>query len=216
MAVAEQGPIAIVLADDHAMFREGLRELLDRQPGLRVLETVADGVAAIEAVERLDPDVVIADIVMPRMTGLEVADRLRRRRPRPRIVILSAHDDDSYVVEALRVGADGYVLKEAWTAELIAAVRAVAAGQRFVGSSLAERSADAGSADREPEAHLSPREWDVLRLVAEGLTSAEIGSRLGISSRTVETHRAAVMRKLRVETPAALIRYAIRHGMLPP
>jgi DNA-binding NarL/FixJ family response regulator len=211
----------IVLADDHAMFREGLRELLGREEEFRVVAAVADGAEAIAAVERLDPDVLIVDVVMPEMTGLEVADRLRRRGPRPRIVVLSAHDDDEYVVEALRAGADGYIVKAAWMAELTAAVRAVAAGQRFVGATLAERAAalrgdPAATGESKPTKRISPREWDVLRLVCEGLTSAEVAARLGISARTVETHRASLMRKLEVETPAALIRQAIRRGLLPP
>ena len=208
----------IVLADDHAMFREGLRELLAREEEFVVVATVADGAEAIEAVERLDPDVLIVDVVMPQMTGLEVADRLRRRGPRPRIIVLSAHDDDEYVVEALRAGAAGYVVKAAWMAELTAAVRAVAAGQRFVGATLAERAAalhGTAPGTKAPK-RISPREWDVLRLVCDGLTSADIATRLGISARTVETHRASLMRKFAVETPAALIRQALRRGLLPP
>ena len=212
--------ITILIADDHAMFREGLRELLAREEEFQVIASVADGAEAIEAVERLDPDVLIVDVVMPQMTGLEVADRLRRRGPRPRIVVLSAHDDDEYVVEALRAGADGYVVKAAWMAELTAAVRAVAAGQRFVGATLAERAAalqrPPGAPGTKAPKRLSPREWEVLRLVCDGLTSADIAARLGISARTVETHRASLMRKFAVETPAALIRQALRRGLLPP
>lgn len=212
--------ITIVLADDHQVVRQGLRSLLDAEPDLRVVGEAGDGQAALDAIERLKPAVVVLDLMMPGVAGLDVVREVSERFPETRVVVLSMHADEAYILEALRWGALGYVLKGASAAELIHAVREAASGQRYLSPPLTRRAIDA-YAERARDAPLdvyetlTPREREVLQLAAEGHTSTEIGARLGISSRTAETHRANLLRKLGLRTQTDLVRYAVKRGIIP-
>lgn len=210
----------IVLADDHSVLRESLRSYLNAEPGLEVVGDTGDGLKVADLVERLKPDVLVADLMMPGLNGLEVTRQVRRRSPSTRVVILSMYADEAYVLEALRNGASGYVLKESPGAELVHAVREVVAGRHYLSQPLSERAIEvysSRSADENPDPYdaLTTREREVLQLAAEGHTSTAIGDRLFISPRTVEAHRANVMRKLALRTQTDLIRYAIRRGVVP-
>lgn len=213
-------PITVVLADDHTVVRQGLRSLLERERGALVVGEAADGPAAIALVARLQPDVLVVDIMMPRMSGLEVIRQLQRSAPRTRVVVLSMHADAVYVREALRAGAIGYVLKEAPAAEFALAVHEAAHGRRYLDQTLAASLADsaihAGSAAvDDPHDLLTDRERAVLALAAQGHTSAAIAARLALSVRTVETYRANLLHKLDLRNQSELVRYAIRRGIIP-
>ncbi len=207
-----------MLADDHPIVREGLRGLLETEPGFRVIGEAADGREALELVEQLKPDVLIIDIVMPGLNGLEVAWQVSQRLPETRIIVLSMYADEVYVLRALRNGASGYVLKDSSTADLVQAVRNVIAGQRYLSPPLSERAIEAyvEKAKDIPDLHtvLTGREREVLHLAAEGLNNTEIAERLSISPRTVATHRTNIMRKLGLQTQTDLIRYALRVGII--
>jgi two-component system response regulator NreC len=210
----------IVLGDDHPVVRKGLRAILEGEPDLEVVAEASDGLQTVRLVERLKPDVLLVDLMMPGMNGLEVARQVTTRSPGTRIVLLSMHAAEGYVMEALRSGAAGYVLKDASADELVQAIRAVVSGRRYLSPVLSERAVDTyvqKATEAGPATHemLTGREREVLQLVAEGHTSSEIGARLGLSPRTVETHRASLMRKLGLRTQTDLIRYALRHAILP-
>jgi DNA-binding NarL/FixJ family response regulator len=210
--------ISVLIADDHLVVRRGLRALLESEPGLTVVGEAADGREALELVSRLDPDVLVLDLVMPGMRGLEVLNRLAQREARTRVVVLSMHAGDAYVVEALRAGAIGYVVKDASASELVQAVRAAADNRRFLSSPLSESRlleyASPAVASADPYDALTAREREVLQLAAQGLTNPEIGRRLEISRRTAETHRANLLRKLGLKGQKELIRYALRRGIV--
>jgi len=210
--VTEPGPIRILLVDDHAVLRAGLRLLLEREEGLEPVGDAPTAEDAIRALPRLRPDVVVIDIEMPGMGGLAGATVIRERAPGTRILFLSMHDQARDVRRALDSGADGYLLKSAADEDLVRAIRAVAAGERYVHPSLGAALA-APVADR-PLAELTTRERDVLRLLALGHTNQEIAESLIVSVRTVESHRAHVMAKLRVTTRAGLVRAALHAGLL--
>jgi len=210
----------IVLADDHQVVRNGLRVLLEAEPDFSVVGEAGDGLEAVRLVERLQPDVLVLDLMMPGLNGLEVARQVSQRSPQTRVVILSMYDNEAYVLEALRAGAAAYVLKESTSAELVRAIREAVAGRRYLSPPLSERAIEiyiqkAESAALDPYETLTAREREVLHLVAEGHTNAEIAARLFVSPRTVETHRANLMRKLGLHTQTDLIRYALRRGILP-
>ena len=210
----------IVLADDHQVVRHGLRVLLEAEPEFRIVGEAGDGLEALEMLERLQPDVLVLDLMMPGMNGLEVTRQASQRSPRTGIVILSMHTNEAYVLEALRAGAKAYVLKSSTSDELVSAVREVAVGRRYLSSPLSERAIEAYTQRAEAAAMdsyemLTTREREVLQLAAEGHTSAETAARLSISPRTAETHRANLMRKLGLRTQADLIRYALRRGIVP-
>jgi two-component system response regulator NreC len=211
----------IVLADDHHVVRQGLRVLLEAEPDFRVVGETGDGLAVLNLVERLKPDVLILDIIMPGSSGLEVTREVGRHSPGTRVVILSMHANEAYVLEALQAGAMAYVLKGSTSEELVDAVREVAAGRRYLSSPLTERAVEAyvqkakAAALLDPYETLTTREREVLHLAAEGYTNAEIADRLFISQRTVETHRANMMRKLDLRTQTDLIRYALQRGIIP-
>lgn len=211
--------LTIVLADDHHVVREGLKTLLETELGCVVVGEAADGFEAMALVERLRPDVLVVDVLMPGLTGLEVTRRVRQYAPQTRVVVLSMHSDESYVREALRAGATAYVLKEAKATEFVQAVREAAAGRRYLSTALSERAIEAYIQQIEATTTdlyemLTTRERDVLHLAAQGHTAAEIAEQLSIGIRTVETYRANLMRKLGLRTQTDLIRYALRRGII--
>jgi len=212
-------PLKLMLADDHAIVRQGLQAVLKAQADFQVVGEAADGPETVRLAERLRPDVLVLDLMMPGLNGLEVAKQLSRRLPRTRIVVLSMHADVAYALAAVRAGASAYVVKEAGVDELVGAIRAVAAGRRYFSPPHSEQ-AVADYAGRMQETPvdlyhaLTFREREVLQLTVEGNSSSEIGERLFISSRTVESHRANLMRKLAVRNQKELIGYAVRRGLL--
>jgi DNA-binding NarL/FixJ family response regulator len=207
-----------LLADDHQIVRQGLRAILASVPEFRLAGEAADGQETVRLVERLQPDVLVLDMMMPGLNGLEVTRRILRLSPRTRVVILSMHSHVAYVVEALRAGAAGYVLKESSVEELAQAIRAVVAGKRYLSPAISESALsaylqNAAETTLDPYHTLTSREREVLQLTAEGLSGTEIAGRLFISSRTVETHRANLMRKLGVRNQKELIRFAVQRGI---
>jgi DNA-binding NarL/FixJ family response regulator len=211
--------VRIVVADDHALVREGIRRVLEEDPGFEVVAEAADGEETLALVAATAPDVVVLDISMPRLSGLDVTRRLRDEHPKVRTLILSMHDDTEYVLRAVRAGAAGYLLKDDAGPQLLRqAVRAVHAGDSFFSPAVASRLTDAlrsdPSASDDPFGSLTGRELEVLRLVAAGRSNKQIASELGISRRTVESHRESLMRKLGIRTVAGLTRFALEQGLL--
>jgi len=208
----------VVLADDHEIVRQGIRSLLEAAKGFAVLADVADGLAAVQAVEKHRPDLLFLDLSLPRLHGIEVLRQVRASNPHTRVLILSMHNDEPYVIEALRAGAMAYLLKGSDTAEILHAAHEVAAGRRFLSAPLSDWaisalvSKPAEAAD--PLATLSPREREVLQYAAEGLGNTEIAEKLFLSPRTTETHRTNLMRKLNLQTQTDLVRFAIRKGLI--
>jgi two-component system, NarL family, response regulator NreC len=212
-------PLTIVLADDHAVVRSGLRALLESELVCAVVGEAGNGPEALALVERLQPTLLVVDLMMPGLSGLEVARQARQMAPNTRIVILSMHSDESYVREALRVGVTAYVLKEAMSNDFVYALQQAASGRRYLSPPLSEKALDAyasQSAETNLDLYetLTSREREILYLAAQGMTSAEIAERLMIGVRTVDTHRASMMRKLGLHTPLDLIRYAVRRGIV--
>ena len=208
----------ILIADDHGIVRTGIRLLLERQPGLSVIGEAADGVDALEQALALRPNLCILDVGMPRMTGLQAARAIRLHLSDTRVLMLSMHDDDRYLFEALKAGASGYVLKREADQDLVGAVRAVGRGEAFL-TNAAERSLirqwmDEGAEG--PPVPLTPREEEVVKLIAEAHTNAQIAEILHLSEKTVESHRANVLRKLGMRDRVELVRYAIRRGLVEP
>jgi DNA-binding NarL/FixJ family response regulator len=211
----------ILLADDHAVVRHGLRMVLDAQPDMRVVAEVGDGAQAVERGTRDDVDLAVIDITMPRMTGLHAARELRRRRPEVRILMLSMHENERYLHEALKAGASGYVLKTVADRDLVEAVRAAMRGEKFLypgaRTPLIEDFLQRARQDLPlREDPLTPREQEVVKLVAEGYTNKQIAETLVISEKTVERHRANILDKLGMRDRVDLTRYAIRHGLIEP
>lgn len=211
--------MTIVLADDHPIVRQGLRTVLEAEPDLTIIGEAADGLETVELAARLRPQVLILDLMLPGLSGLEVTRQVHQRSPQTRVVILSMHANEAYVLEALRNGASAYVLKEAGAAELLQAVREVTAGRRYLSPPLSERAIEAyvekaAAIPLDQSETLTTREREVLHLAAEGHSNAEIAARLGISPRTAETHRANLMRKLGLRSQTDVIRYAMRRGVI--
>jgi DNA-binding NarL/FixJ family response regulator len=208
----------ILVADDHGIVRTGIRLLLERQADLRVVAEAEDGVGALEGAQRERPDLCILDVAMPRMTGLQAAREIRSHLPETDVLILSMHDDERYLFEALKAGASGYVLKREADQDLVAAVRAVGRGESFL-TGAAQRTLvrqwmdDPSTGPREP---LTPREEEVVKLIAEAHTNAQIAEILHLAEKTVESHRANVLRKLGMRDRVELVRYAIRRGLVEP
>jgi DNA-binding NarL/FixJ family response regulator len=215
--------ISVVLADDHPIVRQGLRALLEGAGSCAVVGEASDGLTAVDLIVELRPDVAILDVRIPDLDGLEVTRRVRDQSPETRVIILSMHADEPYVLDALRHGAAAYVLKGSATTELLDALRAVMVGKRFLSAPLAERALDAYAQRAHAGSHpldryemLTAREREVLQLAAQGLSNAEIGERLAISPRTAETHRANLLRKLGLQTQTDLVRFAMGRGLIPP
>jgi DNA-binding NarL/FixJ family response regulator len=212
-------PTRIAVVDDHQIVRQGLRAVLESSPDFSVVGEAASGLDVLPLVERLRPDVLVLDLMMPGLNGLEATRQVHQKYPAVRVVILSMHATESYVLDALRSGAVAYLLKSGRSSELVDAVRAVVAGKRYLSPPLSDRAVDAyarlaeGASDSYDT--LTTREREVLQLAAEGHSSPDIASRLGISARTVETHRANLMRKLGLTGQTDLIRYSLRRGILP-
>lgn len=209
-----------ILADDHEIVRHGIRALLTSVRDLKIVAEAGDGVEAVRLIGQQRPDVVITDVAMPGLNGIDVTEHVRRVSPRTSVVIYSMHVSESYVARAFRNGAAAYVSKAADAVEVVRAVEAVLRGKRYLGATLSERAVDhyleslvTGPDDAWET--LTPREREVLQLAAEGLSNADIGKRLFVSPRTVESHRASVLRKLALRGQTDLVIYAVRRGLLP-
>lgn len=211
----------ILLADDHAVVRRGLRLVLETEPDLEVVAEVGDGGDAVERALAEDVDLAVLDVTMPRLTGLQAAHELSKRRPELKVLILSMHDNEQYLFQALRAGASGYVLKTAADRDLVEACRSAMRGEPFVYPrgvaalirEYLEAAQESGSQNEDP---LTARELEVVKLVAESYTTREIAEALVISEKTVERHRANVLEKLGFRDRVALTRYAIRRGLVEP
>jgi DNA-binding NarL/FixJ family response regulator len=216
------GPVRVFLADDHALMREGLRAVLEAREGFQVVGQAADGHQALRGIVEQSPDVVLMDIAMPGLNGIEVARRLRQACPGAKIVALSMYDDRQYAAEILRAGAAGYLLKDAAGSELIDAIRTVLRGERYLCPAMAGKLIEdylrlvPADPDTAGPDELTAREREVLQLVAEGASTRAAADRLGISPKTVEVHRAHIAAKLGIATLPGLVRYAIRRGIVKP
>jgi DNA-binding NarL/FixJ family response regulator len=208
--------VRVLIADDHGIVRSGVKLLLDRQPDIEVVAEAEDGVEAVAKTIELRPDVAVLDVSMPRMTGLQATHEIKQQTPDTQVLILSMHDDERYLFEALRAGAAGYVLKRAADQDLVDAVRAAGRGEPFLTASAQQTLIrDFLDRDSEPQ-ELSPREQEVVKLIAEAHTNKEIAEILHLSEKTVESHRARVLQKLGMRDRVELVRYAIRRGLVEP
>ena len=210
---------SIVLADDHPVVRKGLRAALEAEPDFVVIAEAANGLDAVSLVERLRPNVLIVDVLMPDLSGLEVTRQVSQRAPSTRSIVLSTYDIEAYVLEALKSGASGYVLKGTSMEELVRAIHQVLSGRRYLSPPFSDQAieayvqrAKAGPMDLYET--LTNREREVLHLAAEGWNNVEIAARLSVSPRTTETHRANLMFKLGIKTQTDLIRYALKRGII--
>jgi two-component system, NarL family, response regulator NreC len=209
----------IVLAEDHHIVRQGLRLLLEAEAAFRLVGEAADGLEAVRLVAEFKPNVLVTDLMIPRLHGLEVVRQVRREHPDTQVIILSMHADEPYVMEALRNGAAGYVLKDATGGDLVQAIKNVCVGRRYLSPTLAERALTGyverpGESDLDVYETLTNRERLVLQLAAEGSSNPDIAKKLFISPRTAETHRANLMRKLSLRSQTDLVRFAIRKGII--
>lgn len=212
--------IRMILGEDHQVVREALRLLLETQPDFHVMAEAGDGLDVLQLVERNKPDVLILDLMLPGLSGLEVARRTKKASPATKVIMLSMHDAESYVVEALQVGVAAYVLKKSSSHELIFAIRQALAGNLYLSPALNERaiemylihSREKPSGDFYES--LTPREREILHLAAEGLSNPQIAGRLSLSARTVEMHRGNLMKKLGLKSQTELVKYAVRRGLI--
>ncbi len=207
--------VRVLVADDHAVVRQGLKQILADTFGMKIVAEAADGAAVLERLRGGGVDVVVLDLSMPGMSGVEVIKQIRREYPAVYILVLSIHSEDQYAVRVMRAGASGYLTKESAPGELVAALRRVADGHKYVSGSLAEKLAMGleRGADREPHETLSDREYEVLRRLAAGQTVGQIAAELVLSPKTVSTFRSRLMRKMNMHNNAEVIRYAITHGL---
>ena len=210
--------IRILLADDHTLVRESLVSLLQAGGDVQVVAQAADGLETVQKAIASLPDIVVTDIAMPRLNGIEVVRRLREAVPQVRVLVLTMHQEDEYVLQAVRAGASGYLVKDSAASELLAAVRSLHAGNGYFGpqasKALAEQMQHPERQVDDPYGRLTPREREVFHLIVEGMTTKEIARRLDISAKTAENHRARVLDKLDVRNTAELVRYALRRGLL--
>jgi two-component system response regulator NreC len=214
--------IRVLIAEDHTVVREGIRMILDAQADVEVVGEARDGEEAVRLAKQLHPDVVVMDISMPRKNGVEATQEIKRILPDMQVLILTMHEEESYVFQLLRLGAAGYVLKRAAATDLVEAVRAAARGEAFLYPAVA-RSVVQDYLDRMRTGEgtgrydgLTDREREILVLIAEGLTNSQIADRLFISVKTVQTHRAHIMEKLDLHDRSLLVRYAVRKGLIQP
>lgn len=211
-------PIRVLLVDDHTLVRESLAGILQRGGDIEVIAQAADGVEAVDRALATRPDIVITDLSMPHLNGIEVIRRLRQALPDTRVLVLTMHQEDEYVLQAVRAGASGYLVKDSAAAELLAAVRNLQAGRGHFGPQaariLAEQLQNPDRGVDDPYGRLTAREREVFHLIAEGLTTKEIARKLDISAKTAENHRARVLVKIAVRNTAELVRYALRRGFL--
>jgi len=212
---------SIMIADDHAVLREGLRLLLSSYPQFEVIGEADDGMTAVSTALQLKPDVLLLDIAMPNMRGIEAILELKRFEPEIKILVLSMHDREEYVLQAMKNGADGYILKKSAAAELVAALNHVISGEIYLSPSISRhlvrnwlRDEESMAGVSRADTELSERERTVLKLIAEGRSNKEVASLLHISAKTVETHRARIMSKLELRTVPDLVRYAIKSGLV--
>jgi two-component system, NarL family, response regulator NreC len=211
--------VSIVLADDHQIVRKGLRALLEAEADFQIVGEASTGPETVQLVERLTPDILVLDLMMPGLNGLEVARQVRQQSPSTRVIVLSMHTNEAYVLQALKNGASGYVLKNADMAEIVQAIHQVIAGLRYLSPPLSEHAINvyiekARITAMDSYETLTEREREVLQLAAEGLGNNEIAARLSVSPRTIETHRAHLLSKLGLRTQTDLIRYALQHGLI--
>ena len=209
--------VKVALIDDHPIVRQGLRNLLQTESSFQVVAEADDGIAGLDLVQRVRPDVLIVDLMMPGLNGLDLIKQALKHLPRLRIVVLSMQSADSYVVEALNSGAAGYVLKETGPSEIIHAIKTIVAGERYLSPKLAQRVVDSSTGRKritDPYDSLTPREREILHLIVEGKTSVQIASRLVLSPRTVELHRSRIMKKLDLHNQTDIFRYALERGIL--
>ena len=212
--------IRVLIADDHAVVRQGLRTFLELQDEIEVVGEAADGVEALELVERTEPDVALLDLVMPRLGGLEAIRRIREVAPATRVLVLTSFADDDTVLPAVRAGAAGYLLKDVQPPELVGAIRTVHAGEALLAPAVAtmlveQLAAEDGDGRAEREGHLTPREREVLALLARGRPNKVIARDLGVSERTVKTHVSNILAKLNLTDRTQAAVYAVRHGIVP-
>lgn len=208
-----------IIADDHEIVRRGLRDILESEGSCRVVGEASDGLTAAQLVEKLKPHVLVLDLNMPRLHGIEVLRQVRTSSPHTKVIVLSMHSDEPYVIEALRGGAMAYILKGSESAEISHALKEVLAGRRFLSATLSEWAINAlvtKPASDDPLSTLTQRERTVIQLAAEGHSNAEIAEKLFISPRTAETHRTNLLRKLGLQTQTDLVRFAIRKGLIAP
>jgi DNA-binding NarL/FixJ family response regulator len=207
-------PLRVLIAEDQRLIGEGIASLL-RGAGLEVVGEAADGQEAVRLAETLGPDIAVLDISMPGLNGIDAARAIQRARPETKTIMVTMHNEDAYVIDALRAGVGGYVLKSQAAAELVAAIHQVRQGTVYLSPGISSALANAVRSNADfPEDPLSPREREVLQLVAEGKTSKEIGAALHVSAKTADAHRASIMRKLDIHDTAGLVRYAIRRGLI--
>lgn len=208
----------VLIADDHTMVRESLVSVLQAAGDVQVVAQAADGIEALELALQTRPDVVVADLSMPRLNGLEVVRRLREALPQTRVLVLTMHGEDEYVLQAVRAGASGYLVKDSAASELLSALRSLHAGRGHFGPQAAKALAEQLQRPErpldDPYGRLTGREREVFHLIAEGMTTKDIAQRLGISTKTAENHRGRVLDKLGVRNTAELVRYALRKGLV--
>lgn len=207
-------PTRVLLADDHALIRQGLKALLEKQ-GIQVVTEASDGQEAVRLAEKAQPEIAILDITMPLLNGVDAARELMKATPKTKVILLTQHDEDQYVTEALRAGVKGYVLKSQAAEDLVHAIREVSKGSVYLSPSISRAVVDAYLSKTYVSTDpLSTRERQVLQLVGEGKSTKDVAQHLGISVKTAESHRARLMRKLDIHETASLVRYAIRRGLI--